>query len=303
MAQSFSFYSCLAAAKAASPLKLFLHWIAAGASVWLETVTTPQRLPPTYAIGLLAAGAILAVWFGSLYQLLVFGYEGVSFFLNHLGGSAALNAVNGSPLTVGLLVCLWARPLAAWFRPGRPAQKSPLAWAYLEPASSPLTLKPQPPLRLDVALAAAGGASLVFVGLMGVLRLGLHLGLPDEVRATVAAREIFMWGNFILALLLQLGAAALVAAVVERVGWAHGLFTAFVAGCGLTLGFVGLVELADCLPILSFGPGSHSCTDLFDPALAQLAFGYLINWGIPLALPVTVAVSALAAWRRRSYRA
>ncbi len=90
-----------------------------------------------------------------------------------------------------------------------------------------------------------------------------------------------------VAALMQAGVASVVAGRVRRIGSLHGLCAAFVAGCTMTAGIVGLNLL--------FG-GSAS------PAFAWMVFKFVVGGGALLALPAALAVAALAARIRASRR-
>jgi hypothetical protein len=60
----------------------------------------------------------------------------------------------------------------------------------------------------------------------------------------------------------------------------------------MTIGAVGLVELAYCVDILAFGP-TYSCYGI-DIGYAAQILGLLVNGGALSSLPVAVGVSALA---------
>jgi hypothetical protein len=133
---------------------------------------------------------------------------------------------------------------------------------------------------------------------MAVILVGLHLGLPDSTRSTDEAKNFFLMTELILTVLIQLGIAVVTAVWTRRLGWAHGMHAAFVSGCVMTIGALGLVQLGYCVEIFSFGPG-HTCSERVDGSLASFFFGYIVNWGALLALPIAVFASTTAGWLRR----
>ena len=50
---------------------IFLRWIAAGASTWLELSATGPSPRPAYRLGLAVAGGMLAAWLGVLHFLYI----------------------------------------------------------------------------------------------------------------------------------------------------------------------------------------------------------------------------------------
>ena len=95
---------------------------------------------------------------------------------------------------------------------------------------------------------------------------------------------MFYLGQMALAVVMQAGVAGIVAGWVKRLGWTHGLFAAFVAGCVMTTGALGLNLL--------FGGG-------IEPGFAWQTFSLIVN-AVQAGIPVAVGVSAIAGWVRPS---
>ncbi len=259
-------------------LFFFLRWIAAGASLWLQVVTTRRSLRLISGLGLTIAGGVLTVWLGSLFSL-----SNLSLLLFLVDPLGAYIFITGSPLTLLTLMSLWTFPLAAWFWRKRAATASEVNWALLDSSSEPLILPPQPPLRPGLAMIFALAGGLAFCGLLLLIRIGLRLGLSEAVRSTDQYILTFFYGQIALAVLMQVGVAAIVAAWVKQVGWAHGLFAAFVAGCMMVVGILGLNLL--------FG-------GTLDAFLAWTVFSLVVNGSAPLVLPAVTGMSAVAGWVR-----
>jgi hypothetical protein len=119
---------------------------------------------------------------------------------------------------------------------------------------------------------------LAFCALLLIVHFGWNT-VPQDVRTTDQARIAFAVGQVAVAVLMQAIAAAIVAIRVRWLGGIHGLFAAFVAGCVMAIGILGLN--------LAFG-GS------IDPSFAWTIFSLVVNGGALLSLPVAAGVSALA---------
>jgi Zn-dependent protease with chaperone function len=265
-------------------LFVFLRWIAACASTWLEVVIT-RRLPRLVAIGsAIVAGGVLALWLGLLFAthdnfLLILGLEGAIIAL--LAGSTIYLLLQ--PLVLLALVCLWAFPLSAWFWHGQPATANVANWAFLDPVPQQVVWLRQAPLRPRVALLSGLIGGAIYCGLVLALRLWWRWGMPEAVRSADEAKILLFYGQVALAALLQMDVAIVVAGWVQRLGALHGLFAAFVGGCLMTIAMLGLN--------LAFG-------GTVDLAFAWQTFVSVVNGGALLALPTGLAVAALAGWLR-----
>jgi hypothetical protein len=257
-------------------LFFFVRWIAVGASVWLEIASSKPSPRAFYTWGLITAGAVLAIWFALLFYMRRLG-SGILFIF--AAPLETLWSIVQHPLTLLLLISLWAFPLAAYFSSRRITSASESSWAFLTPSPEPLSLVRQAPFRPGLALTLGLIAGLVFFGLLLFIRIGLRLSLSESVRNTDEFGLGFFLAQIAIAVLMQAGVAALVAAWVQRLGALHGLFSAFIAGCVMTLGVLILN--------LAFGGA-------IDPQFVWITFSQVVNEGALLALPVAWGVAWLA---------
>jgi hypothetical protein len=276
-----------------------LHWVAAGASTWLEAATTLRALHLTYRLGVVITGGLVAVWLALLFFVLFLGTSWQLAPLETMGGVASVQAA-GQPIastgTMGLTIAitlffslifisLWAFPLSAWFWHKQTAPLTLSSWAFLDPLPKPLTLPPQPPLNLGLALKIGLIGSLVFCGLLLVIHLVWGGFIPEATRSLTSAKITFFGVQVALAILIQAGVAVLTAGWIRRVGAIHALFAAFVAGCVMTVAVLGLNLL--------FGGKA-------EPIWVWSNFCLVVNGGALAALPTAISVSALVSWFRRS---
>jgi hypothetical protein len=124
----------------------------------------------------------------------------------------------------------------------------------------------------------------LYWGVLLLIRVGARLSFPEAVRNTDDFLLAFYLVQVTIAALMQAGLAAVVAGWVRRLGALHGLFSAFVAGCVMT---VGLLTLN-----LVFGGTAN-------PKFVWDTFSQIVNEGALLALPVAWVVSGLAELVRR----
>ena len=270
------------------------RWIAASASAWLDIATTGRSLRLIYTVGLLIASMVLVIW---LAQLASFNRE--SEFIRE-GGLAAfdpvlvwlalparfLNALM-QPETLLALISLWAFPLAAWFWRGRVRKAPGSNLAFLDSSSQHRLWSPQEPLSPRFALTLGLQVGLGFCVLLLVVKVGLRVGVSEAIRQTDQYKQMFYYSQVMLAVLLQVGIAAIVAGKVRRLGSLHGLFAAFVGGCVMTLGVLDLNVL--------FG-------GTIEPFLTWQTFCLMVNGGALLALPIAVGVSAVVGEERQTQR-
>jgi hypothetical protein len=123
----------------------------------------------------------------------------------------------------------------------------------------------------------------VFCVLLLVVRVGLRMGVSEAIRQTDQFNIVFYSSQVVLAVLLQVGLAAIVAGKVRRLGSLHGIFAAFVGGCVMTLGVLDL-------NLLFGGRIAFS--------ISWQTFCLVVNGGALLALPVAIGVSAVVARAR-----
>jgi Zn-dependent protease with chaperone function len=275
-------------------LFLFLRWIAMGTSAWLDVMISsrsPRLFYTVSTVGLVISSGVLIVVLAQLFlfQLLatdiadtlgttfdlVIGFPVVIF------GSIVL-LISDTLLSPGVLlafICLWAFPLATWF--WRKQVKTPVGshWAFLGASSQPIVLPRQDPFRLRFALIVGMVGGLVFCALLLVIRIWLRMSVPEAIRSTGQFKLLLFYGIIVLAVLFQAVIAGVVAGKIRRLGSLHGLFAAFVGGCVMTAGTLGINLL--------FG-GTASASFIW------ITFSFVINAGALLALPIVLGVSAIA---------
>ena len=272
----------------------FFRWIAVGASTWLDVATTGRSLRFIYVVGLTIASAVLVVWLTQL-----FGFSLESEFIQE-GGLAAFDPalvlfalpirfvnVLLRPEILLALISLWAFPLAVWFWRGRARIATGSNWAFLDSSSQRQLWLRQEPLSPRIALTLGLQTGLVFCVLLLIVLVGLCVGVPGAIRQTDQYKLVFYSSQVVLAVLLQVGLAAIVAGKVRRLGSLHGLFAAFVGGCVMSLGVLDLNLL--------FG-------GKIDPFLTWQTFCLVVNGGALLALPITVGVSVVVGRARQTHR-
>jgi Zn-dependent protease with chaperone function len=257
-------------------LFFFVRWIAMGASVWLEVARSKASPRLFYIWGLIIAGAVLAIWLALLFYMWSLGTAVVLALALPL---ETLWSIVQHPLTLLLLISLWAFPLAAYFSLRNVTSAVESSWAFLTSPFQELMWRRQAPFRPGLALTIGFMGGLAFFGLLLLARIALRLSLPDSVRDTDEFRLVFFVIQVGVAALMQAGVAAIVAGWVQRLGALHGLFGAFVAGCVMTVGVITLNLL--------FG-GTIS------PQLAWSIFSQVVNEGALLSLPVAWGIAALA---------
>ncbi|HET8851478.1 MAG TPA: hypothetical protein VFN02_03055, partial [Ktedonobacteraceae bacterium] len=196
-----------------------------------------------------------------------------------------------SPVVLVAFVCLWAFPLVARF--WRKQVKTPTGsnWAFPGTSSQHVVLPPQDPFRLRFALTVGLVGGLVFCGLLLLIRIGVRLSIPEAIRGNYQFRIILTIIQIVLAALIQATAAGIVAGWVRRLGSQHGLFAAFVGGCVMTVGFLGLNLL--------FG-GTAPASFIWIIFSSVINAGALLAW--PIALIVSVIVHRVVAHVRRIAR-
>jgi Zn-dependent protease with chaperone function len=256
-------------------LFFFVRWIAVGASAWLEIALSHRSPRLFYTWGLVIAGGMLAIWLALLFYMRGLGTAIVFVLASPLG---TLWSIVQHPLTLLLLISLWAFPLAAWFGRRREASASS-SWGFLTSSPQSLSLVGQAPFRPGLALTLGLIVGLVFCGLLLLIRIGLRLSLPEAIRNTDEFRLEFFLTQIAIAAFMQAGVAALVAGWVQRLGALHGLLSAFIAGCVMTLGVL----------ILNVVFGGR-----LEPQFVWNTFSQVVNEGALLALPVAWGISGLA---------
>ena len=261
-------------------LVFFLKWVMASASIWLEVATTSCSPRFAYLAGLLVASGFLTiifkVYFNSTYNVnaptpiettfetfLVLAYPLACLYLNVLVSSQ---------LALLMFAILWAFPLAAWFYRKRLDSASNSSWAFLDSTSQQLTFPRQPPTRPGLALKIGLTSGLLFCVSLLIIRIILRLGVSEATESTDEYKYILYFiVNLAPAVLMQAGAAAIVAGRVKRLSKIHGLFAAFIAGGVMTIGISGISLLL----------GGN-----IDAEFVWLVFSHVINIGALSALVV-----------------
>jgi Zn-dependent protease with chaperone function len=280
-------------------LFLFLRWMAMGTSAWLDIMISSRSPRPFYTVGLVMASGVLVVVLAQLFLFDLLATTIAPLFsttFDPLIGLMAFAAISillliyDTLLSPGVLVafvCLWAFPLAAGF--WRKQVTTPVGsnWAFLGASSQPAVLLRQNPFRLRYALIVGLVGGLVFCCLLLMIRIVVHLIVPETIRSNGQFLSAFYYlGNVGLAALLQATTAGIVAGSVRRLGVLHGLFAAFVGGCVMTFGILGINLLI----------GGTAPADFI-----WLTFRYVMNGGALLALPITLIVSVIVHGTRKSH--
>lgn len=263
-------------------LFLFLWWIVASASTWLEVAAAGRSPRLIYIIGLVFAGLWLTVWLGFLIMI----HElGIIFFQLLWLDPFSISWYVKNPLTVLMFISLWAFPLAAWFWRARMRSVAEAGWAYLDPAPRSSAMALQTPLRPGLALTTGLVGGMVYSSLLLVIRIVLRLAIPEAQRSSDEFLLNFLVGTIAGAAIFQTIVAVVATVWIRRLGWVHGLFAAFVGGCVMTVGALGLNLL--------FG-GNLTPTFVWD------IFSEMVDVGVLLALPLALLASAVSAWFRHT---
>lgn len=304
-------------------LFLFLHWIAAGASGWLE-VTIADRSPRlAYWIGLTLASVLLVIWLGFLSYVVdnIRGIGGTSIpqeidvhsMLSNIVGVSVPNTVPRllaftaliimgllrHPLTLAIFISLWAFPLAAWFWRSRSGLVSASHWAFLDPPTAQLPVPPQPPIRLDIAIRVGLIGGFVYWVLALILSRVFQLVAPEA--SAYARYDFYLSGLPFVAALTQAGVAAIVVLKVERLAVLHSLFAAFVGGCVMSAGALATSALYEGISLLK-GSGKIAGVPIisaFSEGMFVIEESYwiiisqVINGGALLALFVALGMIAI----------
>lgn len=272
-------------------LFLFLRWIATGTSAWLDVMISSRSPRLFYTVGLVMVSGVLVVVLAQLFLFHSLATDIAPFFSTPsdlligfavvIAGSIPLLIFDTllSPGVLVAFVCLWAFPLATWFWRKQVKTQAGPHWAFLGASSPPIVLPRQDPFRLRFALIVGLVGGLVFCGLLLLIRIGVHLSVPEAIRSTYQFRIILSYLQIVMAALIQATAAGIVAGWVRRLGALHGLFAAFVGGCVMTVGIVVIDLLFGGLITASF--------------IWQI-FCLVVNGGALLALPIALGVSAIA---------
>ena len=233
-------------------LFLFLRWNAIGTSAWLDVMIASRSPRLFYILGMVIASTVFV---GVLAQLFLF--HSIATIIARLlstpfdlfigfAGVIIISLVFlifdtlQSPAVLVAFICLWAFPLASWFWHKQVTTSVVINWAFLGSSSQPVVLSRQHPFRLRFALTVGLVCGLAFGGLYLVIDIVRHLSVPATSRNKDLLILLFFYGSIILAAFLQATAAGIVAGRVRRLSMLHGLFAAFVGGCVMTIGILGI---------------------------------------------------------------
>ena len=283
---------------------LFLRWTVACASTWLPAVARRATPRLAFALGAAPSVLVLAVGLQYLFSIATFRISGGilpgSMVAAALSGPAGFTIPDGpyveAAVALGLLVVqvatspvfyaamqlLWLIPLGAWFLRRRAAPVATAAWALLDRApAAPAWPAERRPLRpgLCAAVGIAGGLAFAVVDVP--VTVVLALTSLDAVSVWI------VYGQLVLGVLTQMTVAFALAVSIRRLGAIHGLFGAFVCGCG-----AALAALAATLLVLGMA-------GLRVESLVTGMLTAYLNLAALLTLPVSLFGAGLASWFRR----
>jgi Zn-dependent protease with chaperone function len=223
-------------------LWLILRWLVTAATMWLQVTTTTSMLLWSSRVGLVIAGGFWAVCFGTLivmYSLLSAStaFSSVSLLIEFL---LVIVTLLLQPFFVIGLLGLWAFPFAARFWRRRAIATAGAGWAWLEPTPRQAIPSDREPFQFRLALLVGIAGALLFCGLMLALRLWLRLTVPESVREMATFKLALADWIFSRAAVIQGGIAIVTVAWARRSGVLLALFAAFIGGCVMTIGTLGL---------------------------------------------------------------
>jgi Zn-dependent protease with chaperone function len=209
-------------------LLFFFKWIVTSASVWLTVASTRSSPRFIFWTGLLISGLLLGALFGLLYEAyLTSNFGSIINVIVYL--LLFLIYVLLQPLTLIVSIGLWAYPLAAWLWHKRVITTTGTNWMFLDSLVQQQVSLPQPQLRPGLALIAGLVSGIIGCVLLAILAIGIRLNFM-----------LYNYSQETLSILIQGCVAAVVAGKVEQLRWIHGLFAAFVAGCIMAVGTMGI---------------------------------------------------------------
>lgn len=270
-------------------LSLLLHWVGMAASAWLR-VALDQRsaLPVNLAIVGITSG-LLSVLIGQMYLLYYLGVyaAGLGEFFGavlFVGLQVFIDSTS-DPLTLLSWIALWVFPLASLFWRKKPVSPpAGASWAFLDgpQGGAPLPARGGNQIGLALLVGLVGG--LMWCGLMFVVDVVLRIGVPEFTAADAQRVNAFLPIHYALAALAQALLACVSAVLVRQLRAAHGLFSAFVAGCVMAFGLAAIV--------LILSGGVVSATFVWQ------IFANVVGIGAFVAFPAVMIVTALIDWLR-----
>jgi len=236
-------------------LTTFFQWIAAGAMIWLPIAATSQSPRIFYRWGLAIAGGILAnLLFGMYITLITWNAQSSA----HL-----ITAFN--PFISLALIGLWAYPMSSWFWRKRIGHFPISEWLFLDSSSQPIILSQQVQLKPTLALIIG-----LVGGLVGYLLVFIFVALGGNIIDFI----------FALSVCIQVLVAGFVTAWMRHLGSIHGLFSASIAAC-----------------IMSISVFTHTNFNLVD---ALFIVTGIFNSGGLVAVPTVLIASVIASCFRNS---
>jgi hypothetical protein len=265
---------------------LVFRWVAAAASAWFGVALASRSPSPVVA---LTVGVALLLVTGAMFSSM---FIGAALLLTSFPDAPSIIGplvyMSGSPVFVGLIAA-WGFPLIGWIshREDMPARFP--EWVFLDNHS--VTLPEQKQLHLRSALMTGMGAGIAGCLLWVPLIFYRYLptGLEEPIKAIVSwlkAGTLPFGGGSIIVIptaIFQAMSAGIAAARAERLNALCGLFAASVSGCIMSIGTVGMLDIA-----------SGQRTQLSSLLWSVGAFTSL---GTLITLPAVI----VAAWLRRLF--
>jgi Zn-dependent protease with chaperone function len=295
---------------------LLLAWVGTAAAAWIRALAGSARPAVTTAMGLVVASGLLAAFVGIFYtardarsiidvsrgatrlehaQIADLAWVGPAELYLLLRDPQILWVLT-QPVVFLALVALWLFPLAAWLR--RRDRVSDAPWAFLEPGGRlHVTLLGRvslDPWRVGVAVGVASLAALL------VVRVALRASFEPETRARLEFLFAFFYWQFVVALVAQgVAAAVVVARARDGMPLVGALAAAFTAGTIATAGIVVGPSVAGCVDAIAMNPAP--CAWDVDAGFTWFVLRQVVAEGAMAALAgglVVLGVRAILAWRR-----
>jgi hypothetical protein len=229
----------------------------------------------------LITGLVMSLWTGGFYLLQQFGYDAVfvlAFALvpslqrvsnfEGLGLSLLTESIMSYLILAPILLTspvllstiLWIFPLLSKSRKSRTSLQNIFLGDH---GSISLPAKIHPQLSPLPAFLAGVEVAAIFIGIVALVRIVLHFSIDESTLTTPQWIFNFRIIQIGTAILVQILLAVVVSMLIKQLGWAHGLFAAFVAGCLIAIGLIMLPELGDCISIFRLGK-SYSCSNFLE---------------------------------------
>lgn len=256
---------------------LFVHWIAAGAKVWVGATSNLRSLRIIYIIGLLVAGFLIVVV--QTFSLTFYNMgKTIGIFPAIIYAVSAL-MMNRS-IIFFMFVTLWAFPLSALLFRGRTGVLNNIDWMFLDPPSQLPVLTQQYMFRVKLSLLVVLVSVIIFSLIVPITVFALRSMMPENIRSTDWYKIALLYGFIVLAGIIQGGIAAIIASNIRDLVVIYGLFAAFVGGFLMSLSFLIINFL--------FG-GSITFAFAWEVIIQITIIGTLV------ALPTVIGISLLRA--------